>query len=355
MIPYLLLLLTVSVVAFAGHIQRDQALRRLSAFVIAVMLVLFQGLRSPLVGTDSGNYVSTFLKVGSIADIWQTPEIGYNALMVAVMAVSNQYAALFLAISLIVVANYVRTILRLVERFDEAIYALVALGVYTFSFNGARQGIAASICFLALPHLLERRPLRFAAFIGVAMLFHTSAVVALMFYVVGTARTSWVQIALAIVGTVAASFLISDIGSFAGSVLNDRYAQYTEASEGGGTFTFMFLLVQGAALGTLKYFVNDSDGKINRLLNIYLFGLIPPALCVLSSANPSGLFRLQLYFTQVAVLLWPMILSRIPSLHNRMALKIPLLLGLLMAFTLATSQPGNLTPYELNPEIVHAR
>lgn len=44
----------------------------------------------------------------------------------------------------------------------------------------------------------------------------------------------------------------------------------------------------------------------SRLLNIYLIGLIPVVAATLSNVNPSGILRLHIYFSQVALILWSM-------------------------------------------------
>ena len=51
--------------------------------------------------------------------------------------------------------------------------------------------------------------------------------------------------------------------------------------------------------------------------NIYLIGLVPALASTLSGVNPSGLLRLHLYFSSVAILMWPMVFLQLRSVSVR--------------------------------------
>ena len=109
------------------------------------------GLRDYQVGTDTGNYVRQFRLSESFSSVTERKtEIAYNLLSWGARWLSDSYSALLLLIAAIVVTCYVSTIVRLTRRYETALYLFVVFGIYTFFFNGARQGIAAAICFAAL-------------------------------------------------------------------------------------------------------------------------------------------------------------------------------------------------------------
>src|SRR5690606_33715510 len=197
MIPYLLLLVLVVIIAYLGRRSGAELVRRASIGVVMLVLVGFAGLRSSKVGTDTGNYLRMFSRADSFSSVTEgKTEFGYNLLSWLARSISDSYTVLLLMIALVVVYCYVSTIVKLVKRYETAMFLFVTLGVYTFFFNGARQGIAAAICFWALPFLLQKRVVPYLAAIGVAVLFHKTALVALPLYFLAAPRIGLKRLAI---------------------------------------------------------------------------------------------------------------------------------------------------------------
>jgi hypothetical protein len=314
-------------------------------------LVLFAGLRDSLVGTDTGTYIRHFLESEHFeGGLWQA-EFGYHALSWFARQLSGSYSVLLVTIAAIVVSCYMVTILRTVKRYETGIYLFVALSVYTFFFNGARQGIAAAICFLAIPFLLERRMWPYIALVAVATTFHRTAILALPLYWIAPPRLRWQRlIVLGLATAVVIAFLSVFVG-LAAELLSDKYARYAEAGEGGGEVWAAFFVCQGAALYLFKSKVVDTDGRYARLLNIYLIGLVPVVASTLSSVDPSGVLRLHLYFSPIAVLLWPMVFQQFGTTIQRGVLAIGFFAVTLTFFILTTLTFSHLVPYGINPRV----
>lgn len=349
MIPYLVLLGVVTGLAFVGK-RSGNAARAPYVGTILLVLILFAGLRDVSVGTDTGTYRRQFESVYSVDDIWRTTEIGYNALMVLCAEISADYAVILTGIALITVSCYVRGILRMTEQYDIALFLFVTLGAYTFFFNGARQGIAVSLCFLALPWLLDRRPVPYILMVGVAALFHHTALVALPLYAFAQPRVSWRQLAFVGIGVVMMVVFLTTFVQLAANLLDDKYAVYAEEAEGGGALMTAFLVAQGLLLFFAKKQMNNSDERYARLLNVYLIGLVPAIAAALSNINPSGLLRLQFYFSHTALILWPMFFSRLKRGSLRSSLLLAAAAIAIAFFGLTTTVFSNLVPYQLNPE-----
>ena len=352
MTSYLLLLFFAVVVAYLGRRSGNTMLRRLSIGTVMLALVAFAGLRDYRVGTDTGNYVRMFGFSESFESVTeQETEIGYNFLAWLARNFSDSYSALLFMIATVVVACYVPTIVRLTRRYETGLYLYITLGTYTFFFNGARQGIAAAICFAALPFLLQRRWLPYLLMVGAAAMFHKTAWIALLIYPLASARVNWRRLLLLGMGTVVLVVFLQVFVGFAATFLDDKFAAYAEKGKGGGQVWVAFLLGQGALLYLFKGRVHDPERYYVRLLNIYLIGLVPALASTLSGVNPSGLLRLHLYFSSVAILMWPMVFLQLRSVSTRALVAFGFMVVTTLFFLLTTSTFSGLIPYRLNGEI----
>ena len=352
MTPYLLLLLFVVVVAYFGRRSGSPGVRRISIGAVMMALVAFAGLRDYRVGTDTGNYVRMFGFSESFSSVTERKtEIAYNLLSWGARWLSDSYSALLLLIAAIVVTCYVSTIVRLTRRYETALYLFVVFGIYTFFFNGARQGIAAAICFAALPFLLQRRPIPYLLAIAIAMLFHKTALVALPLYFIAMPRMGPARLAAFAAGTILLVLFLRVFAGFATGLLDDRYAEYAEAGRGGGEVMATFLFGQGGLLYWLRSFVRDDRALYCRLLNIYLVGVTIVVASVVSSVNPSGLLRLHLYFSSVAILMWPIVFRQFRDPAKRMLVAYMFMLVTVLFFVLTTTTFSKLVPYIPNQEL----
>ena len=347
MIPYLLLLVFVTGVAYLGRRSGHRHIRATSQWVVGAALVLFAGLRDVMVGTDTEVYVRHFYASDSFEIVLGRSEFGYYLLSWFARSLSDSYLVLLVLIALVVVACYMATIVRVVSRYETSIFLFV-VGTYTFFFNGARQGIAAAICFLALRFLLERRVWPYIVLVAVAATFHRTAWIALPLYWLASPHLDWRRlIFLGVTTGVTIVFLEFFVG-LAATLLSDSYAGFAEAGEGGGEVWVAYFVAQGAALFYLKRVVPDANGWYGRLLNIYMIGLVPALASTLSGFFPSGILRLHLYFTPTAILLWPMVFRSLGDTELRRIIAFCFLLVMLAFFVLTKTSSSHLVPYRLN-------
>ncbi|MHB8978809.1 MAG: EpsG family protein [Trichloromonadaceae bacterium] len=337
--------------AYLGRNSGDKVAHRFCLVVVGGALILFAGVRDQSIGTDTGTYVRHFYASESFDTIFERQDFGYYVLSWFARWLSESYSVLLVLIALIVVVCYMVTITRVVKRYEVALYLFVALSVYTFFFNGARQGIAAAICFLAIPFLLERRLWPYLVLVALAATFHRTALITLPLYWIASSQIRWTR--LAILGFMT-SLTIAFLGVFvrlAADILSNKYAKYSDAGDGGGEVWMAYLVAQGALLYLFKTFVPDLDGRYARLLNIYLVGLVPAVASTFSAVDPSGIMRLHLYFSPVAILLWPMVFWQFRTAAARGLLLLGFVAITLTFFVLTTSTFSHLVPYQLNESI----
>lgn len=350
MIAYVVLLAVVTVLAYFGRVSGNSALRAASLLAIGALLVLFAGLRSSEIGTDTGRYVAQFYSGMSFSAIFERHDFGYFMLSWFARFISDSYAILLLLIAMIVVSCYMRTIIRVVERYESGLYLLIVLGVYTFFFNGARQGIASAICFMAIPFLLERRVWPYLALVVLAAFFHRTALIALPLFWVASPQVRLRRLVALGVATVLLLVFLRVFVDLAASVLSERYAYYADIGDGGGELWVAFLVGQGFLLYYFKSVIPSSNTWYARLLNIYLIGLVPALASTISGVDPSGVLRLHFYFSSTAILLWPMVFRQFGGTPFRGILSVGFLAVTLGFFVLTTSAFSDLTPYRFNWE-----
>lgn len=317
MLPYIYLLFFASATAYLSRLYFAKDIQRVFLSLIALTLVLFAGLRNYTVGTDTHTYVSIFNRVNEFGDVFFHIDFGFYFLVWLARLFTKEYFLPLLIIATIIVICYLTTILRVVKRYETALYLFIAVEGYLFFFNGARQGLAAAVCFLAIPFILERRFWPYLIFVLIATTFHRTALITIPLYWLASPTVNKKRLFYLIIIT---GIVIVGLKSFVGlatDIFSDKYANYAEAGKGGGEITMIFLLVQGGILYYIKQYVPDEKGTYPRLLNIYLIGLVPVVAGVLSNVNPSGILRFKLYFCASSILLWPMFFEQVKDVHKK--------------------------------------
>lgn len=341
MLPYFLIL---SFVLF-WILLEEKALNRKAFWTPFVALSLFAGVRSYLVGTDSGTYTRNFR---SSLDIYNFEfeefiEPGYQTLEYSLLQLTHNYFWLFFVTALIVVYCYLSIIKKYSVNYGFSVFLFIALGVYTFFFNGLRQGLAMAIFALALPYLLEKRLIPYLIICFLAFLFHSTALFMIPFYFLVNLRIKPIYKILAtFLGSLFVSrFLVNYI-----SASNDRYEGYAAADqEGGGYVTLGFYTILIFVIYLIIRIYKIKDKQFMQLFAFYAIGVVFIIPIAMLGANPSGPQRLLTYFTWTLILILPIIFKRI----NNIYITSSAVILFIIYFTLTTSAFSNLSPYIINP------
>lgn len=349
MAPYLLVLFVATLAAYFGRVSGSLSIQRTSLIAVAIFLICFAGFRDYHVGTDTGNYVYNFYQSHSLKEAQLgNMEVGYNAFVWLIRMLSDNYAALLLAIAGIVVSLYFATIVRFVDRYEFGIYLFIVFGSYTWLFNGARQAIAGAICFWALRFVINRRLVPYAACIAMAMLFHKTAIIALPIYFLATADLRLKRLMGLVMAVVLFAVFIKVFVGFASQFLDDRFAGYSTQRGGGGEVVTAYLTGEAFLFLWLRKRITVNLELYDKFLNIYLVALVPAYVTVISGVDPSGLMRLATYFSGAEIMLWPMIFREIRRTRQRALVGMSFLMVTIVYFMLTTNGFANLTPYRMN-------
>lgn len=341
MLPYLLVL---SFVTFWTLLEQ-KAINRKSFWLPWIVLSLFAGIRSFRVGTDSGNYTRDFRNQLDIYNFQfdESVEIGYQLLKYILLSLTDEYFWLFFIASLLIVYCYLNIIKKYSVSYVVSVFLFITLGVYSFSFNGLRQGLAMAIFALALPYLLEKKFFMYVIVCLAASLFHVTALFMIPFYfIVNLNVKPLYKITATFVGSMLVSgFLVDYIAT-----TNERYEGYTEVSESAGgllTLGFYVLILIFIYLTSVFYKINDEYFK--KLFTFYGVGVVFVIPLALLGTNPSGPQRLLVYFTWTLMLILPIVFKKI----NNIYVTYIAMVAFLTYFILTTVRFSNLTPYIVNP------
>lgn len=341
MLPYLLVL---GFVMFWIALE-NKALNRKSFFLPLVALSLFAAIRSYRVGTDSGTYTRHFRSNLNIYnfEFEKGVELGYQILEYILLRLEADYFWLFLITGIIVVYCYLTTIKKYSVNYIFSIFLFITLGVYTFFFNGLRQGLGMAIFVLATPYLLERRFIPYLVICICASFFHTSALFMLPFYFLVNLRIKPLYKVLAtFLGSLVVSrFLINYIAT-----TNVRYESYTEVSEeAGGLLTLGFYTILMLFIYFIIRLYRIRDEYTIKLFTFYAVGVVFIIPVAMLGTMASGPQRLITYFTWTLILILPVMFRKINNIYIT-SLAVVLFLAY---FVFTTTRFSNLTPYIINP------
>nr|WP_144917748.1 EpsG family protein [Moraxella osloensis] len=340
MLPYFAVLVLVIV----WIALERKATGRKSFWIPLLFLSLFAGTRSYRVGTDTGGYVSNYTNSldPNYYQFRDDVEKGYQLFDYLLLHLTHNYAWLLSITALFIVFSYLKFIKKYAQNYLLAVIIYITFGVYSFFFNGLRQGIAMAIMMYAMPALLDNKFWRYLLVCLVASMFHISALFMIPFYFVVNLKIKIrYKVLFVIMGTaLAAAPLIQYIAKD-----NVRYEDYAKGDNFGGLFTLGFYVILALFILAMNAKLKIQDEVFIKLSTLYFSGialLIPIAFL---GTNPSGPQRILNYFTWTMVIILPTIFVKIKGVF----IKLLFICLCIVYFYLTTTRFSDLTPYRLNP------
>ncbi len=161
--------------------------------VPAILFTVFSGLRNNL--GDTYYIVHSFLL---LPDNMPKPQISnkeylYNWYIYIIRQITDKPQLLIYLASVISCVPVIYILYKYSVSYELSIFLYVATSYFTFSFNGMRQYMAAGILLLGSKYLFSQEKkawLKYAVFILIATMIHSSAIIMLPLYFV-VRRKSW--------------------------------------------------------------------------------------------------------------------------------------------------------------------
>jgi hypothetical protein len=379
LIYFVLLAVVIACAAIAMRIRELTTVALAAAFIA---MVLFAGLRDQQVGTDGKQYVRVFEKMEYFNNIWDSDmEPAFMAFNWCFRHFTDQYVYLFLALASVFVGCFMFSIVRFSVDWEIALFSLIVCGIYTFGFNGIRQGMACAIYSLAIGALFQRSLWRHTAIGLCASLFHISALATIPAYFLTRPTAADSQtigmgdaqdclpviqansrsalrsyLLIATLGIMAAVLLRLFAGLFAESLsqtdLPSRYSSYLQSNiySSGRIITAFNVLVCLFFLWFRQH-VFEGRWEYEILLKQFFLGTVIEVVSSLLGMNPSGIRRVSLYFTFTVVFLWPLVFYNLRQSRNRWIFAFFFIVGYLVFYTVMLQRFSDLVPYRFNTSI----
>lgn len=176
--------------------------------------------------------------------------------------------------------------------------------IFNFTLTGLRQTMALAFVYLAFNSILEKSPTKFLAFVIIATLFHSSAILFFPAYLIARQRVGFKQIIYIVVVFVVANFFPGVfrnlIETLAWNEQISEYAERTVALSWSGFIIAICILIF-CLFVRVNYQGNANLRKIDMLINLHVVNLCFLAL----STVVAEAFRLSLYYSIGVVALVP--------------------------------------------------
>ncbi len=352
MLPYFILLFVVIILSFMSeNVRSNKKIYNLYIILIFLVLVLFAGLRSKVVGTDTGMYVGRYLRVNhditGLINNTSRIEIGYRFLEFYASKISENYIIILLMIAFITIYFQLKGIYKLSVNPSISLFVIITFGIYTYIFNGARQGIAAAIYLYTLNYLIKGNFKKYALWVFIAFLFHKSVIIMIPMYYLFKKEFNYKLLALITISTVIIIIFYQEILNL-GSFVNENYRSYQDIKEQGGkSLTIAYVLLSIFFIVMRKSIKLKFIKSYDIYLNMFLIGTVI-FLVVFFTSSYVEITRIAFYFILSSVFIWPIVFKSLSQ--NKILLIIVFFILLhLSYYYIFLSRMSGLTPYILNP------
>ncbi len=177
----LYILITTAALLPAYYAQKHERSGKACLFTIFLVLAVPAVLRQET-GNDYMRYVEVFHLVASRAVVPTEPGFNWLARLVYALCGYENYLLLFAIYAVLTVFFFLLAMKRLSPDFAFTLFVFLTSGYYFQSYNTVRYYFALSIVLFALYFFLRREYVWFLLLVGLAALFHKSALLVLAFY-----------------------------------------------------------------------------------------------------------------------------------------------------------------------------
>lgn len=341
MLPYILIL---TFVMSWIYIEKKTVNHR-SFWIPLILLSTFAGVRNYTVGSDAPTYTSSFRYNLSAYNFEfnEDVEYGFQLFEYSLLNLTHNYFWLFFVSSILTVGCFLIIIKKYSNNYLASVYLYITLGIYSFFFNGLRQGIAVAILALATPYLINKNTRAYLLITAIASMFHISALLIIPFYYLTHVR---IKLNYKILISFMTSLLSSRLFIVLFANNNPRYESYTQSSEkSGGYLTLAIYAILMLFLILINRIYKVKNPIFDKLLTYYSIGIAFVIPLTTLQTDPAGPQRLAQNFVWTLILLLPIAIS---AIRNRYV-EFLFYLIFILYFILATSRFHNLVPYTLNP------
>jgi transmembrane protein EpsG len=279
---------------------------RLSLVAASLLLIAVGALRWQ-VGADYPTYVYNFQQylVTPLAEYWPWGEPGLPLLAKVGAQLWLDYASMFAIAAVVTLGLMLRTLLAATPSPALTLLLFICSGAWMGPFNGVRQWLAAAIVVAAHGLALKRRK-SFFVLVAVASMFHVSAVLMVVLWVLPRRKMSLWQVLLGAVAAYAALSAYARLAAVLGSVRGDDAAEligstyYTEALDP--------LRIAVAFAPLALYWLYAKNERVSAATHFYANVAYLNALILIAASGSAYIARFSIYTTPFVALFIPLLL-----------------------------------------------
>lgn len=309
MTVYYILLVILGIVSFftIGIKNRN----KLVIPIVAILMVLIQGLRHKSIGVDIAGYLNGYNLSKNMNFINGEKlfnyETGYSLFnkMLSSIGISEQ---LFLAIVSLIITTLIGIVwIKKSKMPGFSVLLYLAFGFFTFTFSGLRQSIALSILFFSFLYIEKRNFIKFILSVLLASTFHKTAIIFIVAYPLYDLKLNLKHYIFIIPSFIICFILKAQIFKIVAFLFKGEEVQ-AQSTGAYGLFIFMIGVL------TLSYIFYNSDSKeVNAYRNYILVAIFIQMLA--SQSNLIG--RAGYYFWIFVTLLVPEVLKSQKNMLTR--------------------------------------
>lgn len=263
-------------------------------------------------GTDSYGYYKNFFYIGqqSVLDLIGKRDWGFSVLTAMIYKLfSGNYIIYNYILAAITYIPVILILKKYSSDFLFTIFLYITIMAYYWPFNGVRQSIACSICFASSPLLYEKKYIKYCFWVGIAFLFHSTALIMIPLILIVTNKSWSIKIIIFSVFFIISIIFLPSIWSVVISAI-DMIGQQKMVNDYGtynindnGANIFRILVAFAPVVISFIYYkkIKKNNDKVDLIINMSLMG----ALFMLAAGRITILARFSNYFICFQVLLIP--------------------------------------------------
>ena len=335
-----------------GKLRKEDFNDKVFLILCCIELILMAGIRGYNIGADTEVYLSAIDYYGkmSASELLRADliypfdfEIGYFLLMKLCCLLGFGKTAFLFVVAII---TYIPVFLLIKRHSSNAYISLLcyfAFGFFAHSLGLFRQMIAVSILICGLKYVVERKLIKYLAITGVAMTFHTTALVGILLYVLY--RVKWHRI---IAWIIPLEFGLLVSGRYLVVLLTKIFPQYAGYIGGkydvqGGSY-LMLIFLNFVFIASILF----RNREENQSGNILLCALILAIFLQCLGYSMGILGRTVIYFSIYIIIAIPNLIYNAGKTLGQGGREVITLLAIIFLFTLTIlsfSEDNYIVPY----------
>ncbi|MEW8992882.1 EpsG family protein [Clostridium sp.] len=299
-------------------IRYNKKKKLLYAFIAGGFLFLVMGLRSPVVGADTNQYLYryNYIIYNMNMEIFKNSEWGFELFNSLFRGLGFNNQGYILVTSFIISLSISLFFYKYSKNIFISFFLHLTIGMFTMSMSGIRQTLAICFILLAFNYMMKKKFVKFLISVLLAYTFHNSAIVFLPIYLLRNIRVNKKNgIILLLMTTsmlVLRKLVVPIMEKFSPQKYIDRYGLTSDVH-----YVNPLLIVIAIAIpATCLFFWSRTEEleKNERELFYMLFILSCVNVLVnILSLNSNMIGRLSFYFITFNVVLIPNIISLIKN------------------------------------------